>query len=366
MMGFFLLLVLAQLSLLVPSLTASPPQVVVKITMAHDLSKSISNQTDFQKRIKDILPPSFPIVVPFLYFPGGVAIFVTNKMVNVTVVESFGIDSFGFRAPCYVCSCCVPKVTATDSLAFLEKQVKAFMKAPAFAQFGISSVDQVNPFGSGAADSSTGNGSTIGGVIVAVCLVTGVAIQITYSYIRSKQEEKLNPQKDEKLNQKMTFATKPGDRSLGEDLEIHLVTVSRPGEESIGNDTGTDKQNIMPSAMGIGQILEEAELEILGQATSQSDHFSQPYPQISSSPKPIPKPTPKPFLPTLFSEEVKIEPKQRTLSKANPLSALSETIETKQSPRGKKITGSIKDDAETKASDKPEDLAAPLFDYDLL
>jgi len=182
------------------------------------LSTSPPKQSDFEKRIVGILPPSFPIVVPFKYFPGGdVEISVSSK--------TFVLNN-----------------TVLDSLLYLEQEVKLNLNTPEFSQFEMTSVDLV-PFGAAGqldsgASSSTGKGGMIGGVIAAVCVVMVGALLLAYRYKRSKPGEE-NARDDLEMNMQEELSDSPSSEQF---------KGGKKGKGQILPDLGAHRESILMEA----------------------------------------------------------------------------------------------------------------------
>jgi len=138
--------------------TASNAPSVVKITMNLDFHKwTAVNQTDFETHIKNLLPPSIPILIPFTYYQGS-------------VVQEISVTGPSFNA------------TVTNSLQFIQQQVNANMNSSEFANYKITSV-ALTTSSSGTlatgqdsdAKSSTVNGGMIAGIVAGVVILLVIA-----------------------------------------------------------------------------------------------------------------------------------------------------------------------------------------------
>jgi len=123
----------------IPTMSAprtTPPETVLTVKMNLDFAKWTSaNQTAFETLIKSILPPGFPIVVPFKYYPGSV-------IVEITVRDAtFNSNS--------------TKTTGMNSLQFMKQEMDASKDTTAFAKYKVASISIPTPITQAAAPAPT-------------------------------------------------------------------------------------------------------------------------------------------------------------------------------------------------------------------
>jgi len=117
---------------------------VVKVTLNLIFSSwTVGNQTAFQQLITSILPPSFPVLLPFKYYEGS-------------VIQEISVTSTSFNA------------TVTNSLQFIQQQIDANKNTAAFANYKVTSVGIATAAGAPAATTSGLSGGAIAGIVIGV------------------------------------------------------------------------------------------------------------------------------------------------------------------------------------------------------